>query len=76
MKTVSTKNRRPWVLAALLSLFALGLIGGGMKLVLLGGSSYYLISGLIVLGAGIQLWRGKESSLWLYSMFVLIKFIW
>ena len=76
MKTVSTKNRRPWVLAALLSLFALGLIGGGMKLVLLGGSSYYLISGLIVLGAGIQLWRGKASSLWLYSLFVLITFIW
>ena len=63
-----------------LSLLILGLGAaltfGGIRLALLGGSLYYLIAGVGLLVAGIQLLRGKSSGAWWYGSVFLGTVLW
>ncbi|RWB77829.1 MAG: glucose/quinate/shikimate family membrane-bound PQQ-dependent dehydrogenase [Mesorhizobium sp.] len=61
-----------------LILFLIGLIlgGGGIWLVALGGSWYYLIAGLVFLITAWLLFRRRSTSLWLYALFVLATLCW
>lgn len=61
-----------------LVLFLIGLIlgGGGIWLVALGGSWYYLIAGLVFLITAWLLFRRRSTSLWLYALFVLATLCW
>ncbi|CDX38862.1 glucose dehydrogenase [Mesorhizobium sp. ORS 3359] len=61
-----------------LVLFLIGLIlgGGGIWLVALGGSWYYLIAGLVFLITAWLLFRRRSTSLWLYALFVLVTLCW
>lgn len=67
-------------IARLLSvlLFAIGaLIAiGGIWLVALGGSLYYLLGGVAVAVAGVVLWFGRAASGWLYAAFLLVTLAW
>ncbi|MBZ9765861.1 glucose/quinate/shikimate family membrane-bound PQQ-dependent dehydrogenase [Mesorhizobium sp. CA6] len=61
-----------------LVLFLIGLIlgGGGIWLIALGGSWYYLIAGLVFLITAWLLFRRRSTSLWLYALFVLATLCW
>ncbi|AZO37623.1 MULTISPECIES: glucose/quinate/shikimate family membrane-bound PQQ-dependent dehydrogenase [unclassified Mesorhizobium] len=61
-----------------LVLFLIGLIlgGGGIWLVALGGSWYYLIAGLVFLITAWLLFSRRSTSLWLYALFVLATLCW
>ncbi|TPI14354.1 glucose/quinate/shikimate family membrane-bound PQQ-dependent dehydrogenase [Mesorhizobium sp. B4-1-3] len=61
-----------------LVLFLIGLIlgGGGIWLVALGGSWYYLVAGLVFLVTAWLLFRRRSISLWLYALFVLATLCW
>ena len=75
-----TFPRRPGLLVKLTALFAalsgLYLLIGGAWLVAVGGSWYYPIAGLALLGVTIKLWYGKRSALWLYALILLATMIW
>jgi quinoprotein glucose dehydrogenase len=42
----------------------------------LGGSWYYPIAGLVMLGVTVMLLRGKRAALWLYAALLLATMIW
>mgnify|MGYP001142620036 FL=1 len=75
-----TKTQRSGILVILTALFAafcgLWLLIGGVWLVSLGGSWYYPIAGIIMLGVTALLWRRKRSALWLYAALLLATMIW
>lgn len=53
---------------------ALGWLGG--QLIALDGSPYYLIAGLMVIGAGLLLWRGDRRGAGLYGLMLLGTYVW
>ncbi|RZI98709.1 MAG: membrane-bound PQQ-dependent dehydrogenase, glucose/quinate/shikimate family, partial [Rubrivivax sp.] len=52
--------------AALLTLAALALIGGGAYLIVLGGSWYYALAGLALLATAVLLFRRSRLAVWVY----------
>ncbi len=75
-----TKHKQSSLIVMLTTLFAvlcgLYLFIGGVWLITLGGSWYYPIAGVVMLGVAWLLWRGKQSALWLYAAFLLATMIW
>ncbi|WP_312311366.1 glucose/quinate/shikimate family membrane-bound PQQ-dependent dehydrogenase [Atlantibacter sp.] len=75
-----TKHKQSSLIVMLTTLFAvlcgLYLLIGGVWLITVGGSWYYPIAGVVMLGVAWLLWRGKQSALWLYAAFLLATMIW
>lgn len=61
-----------------LVLMAIGLaVGiGGIILISLGGSAYYLPGGIAVAASGLGLWRGRPWAGWLYAAFLAATILW
>ena len=57
--------------AVILALIGLALGGGGIRLAMLGGSWYYVITGLAFLITAWLLYRRKSTALWLYAAIVI-----
>lgn len=62
--------------ATLVALIGLVLTGGGGWLLSLGGSPYYLVTGLAFLVTAILLFRRSSAALWLYALIVLGSLGW
>lgn len=62
--------------AVLLGLISLGLIGGGGRLLALGGSAYYLIAGAAYLIGAAMLWKGRGSGGWIVAAVALLTIPW
>ena len=62
--------------AFVLGIMALIFIGGGAYLSTLGGSLYYLVSGVLFLIAAVLLFRGRRSGAWLFGLTLAITIIW
>ena len=60
------RNYIPRVLSLLLLAVGSWFAVGGAWLVSLGGSLYYLLSGLVTLAVALLVWRGRLLGLWLY----------
>lgn len=58
------------------ALIGLVLAIGGAWLGLLGGSLYYLLTGVAMLIAGVLLFRGRVLGGWIYLAVVLLTFLW
>jgi membrane-bound PQQ-dependent dehydrogenase (glucose/quinate/shikimate family) len=56
--------------------FGLVLLPGGVELVVLGGSAYYLIAGLMTVAAGVQAWRHRRAAVVLYGILLLATLAW
>src|SRR5260370_10603009 len=68
-----------WVTAVFGSVFILfggALLLGGVALVRLGGSSYYVIVSIGLIASGIQLLRQRAAGVWLYALVVSGTLIW
>ncbi len=77
-ESVRPRNRSIVVLlvGAILALIGIILIVGGVWLAILGGSIYYLIAGLGLLGSGVLLFRGSVAGVWLYVATAILSVIW
>ena len=71
--------RRSW--AAMIVAFVMALIGivltvGGIWLVSLGGSPYYVIAGILMLASAWFLFRGRLLGGWIYIGLFILSAIW
>ncbi|WP_337184795.1 glucose/quinate/shikimate family membrane-bound PQQ-dependent dehydrogenase [Shinella sp.] len=62
--------------AALFTIIGLVLTGGGGWLLSLGGSPYYLITGLAFLVTAVLLFRRSAAALWVYALVILGSLGW
>ena len=62
--------------AALLMIMALFLIVMGGRLIMLDGSFYYLLIGLVYLVAAVMAWRGDARSVWLIGAGFVATLLW
>lgn len=74
--SVLPRTHAPWVLAIVVGAIGLCLLAGGAQLALLGGSLYYLITGLALVAAAIFLWRGRKWGMWLYFAMLVWTLLW
>lgn len=58
------------------AIFGLALVGGGVWLIWLGGSWYYLVAGLLFLLTAFLLYRRDARALWVYALLVLGSLLW
>jgi len=68
---ISGRPLAVWIYSGLLALIGIVLIAGGTRLLSLGGSSYYLIAGLLTTASGWLTWRGKRLGAWLYGVLLV-----
>ncbi len=64
------------ILAATLLAISAWLTLGGARLVTLGGSWYYLLTGLATAVAAVLIWRGRRLGFWLYLATFAATVIW
>ena len=62
--------------AVLLLLFGAALGVGGVELALLGGSLYYVATGVALIATAWLLWRRRRSGMWLYLGIVAYTLLW
>jgi quinoprotein glucose dehydrogenase len=62
--------------AVLIAIIGLVLTGGGGWLLSLGGSPYYLVTGLAFLVTAILLFRRSAAAIWLYALIILGSLGW
>jgi len=66
-----------WITAIVLLILGIPLAAGGVRLLTLGGSAYYLIGGIaLVIVAALLLARRGLIAAWLYALFLLGSTIW
>ncbi len=65
-----------WITAFLLLLIGICLTAGGGWLAALGGSPYYLATGIALILTGVLLFRTSPAAIWLYSIILLGTLIW
>ncbi len=65
-----------WATGIVLLLIGLYLAVGGGWLVFLGGSFYYILTGLALILTGFFLFRASAAALWLYAAILLGTLIW
>jgi hypothetical protein len=70
------RARRPLVLEVVIVVTALAYLAGGLRLMTLGGTSYYFVGGAVLLAVAVLLWRSSESAPRLYAMFMVATVAW
>jgi membrane-bound PQQ-dependent dehydrogenase (glucose/quinate/shikimate family) len=74
-----SKPPRNWLsilTGAVVALAGLGLAAPGAMLVALGGSFYYLLAGLGLIGSGVLIVRGRPAGLLAYAGLILLTLLW
>jgi quinoprotein glucose dehydrogenase len=61
---------------AVLALLGLVLVAGGIRLLALRGSAYYLLAGVALLATAACLRRRMQLALWLYAAFFVLTLLW
>lgn len=57
-----------YLIGAVIGLFGIPIAAGGLYLIILGGSWYYLIAGLGLLLTALYLFRGEMAAVWIYVL--------
>jgi len=79
MTTSKEKRKGRWPLVTLgivLALIGVALAAGGVRLATLGGSWYYLITGVLLVASGVQFARQRLSGFWLYAAVFVSTVLW
>jgi quinoprotein glucose dehydrogenase len=70
------RARRPRVFAVVMGLFGAAMLYGGVQLAFVGGTIFYLIAALAMLGTAVLLWIGSGWAVWLYGALVAVALGW
>ena len=65
-----------WLLGGFLALVGVVLGAGGIKLLMLGGSFYYVLAGVACLAAGVLIIQGRKLGATIYLAFFLVTVLW
>jgi quinate dehydrogenase (quinone) len=68
--------RAPRIFAAIVLLVAIAFLYGGALLIAVGGSSYYVLAGIVLLASAILLWRGNKRGAHLYGALLAATLVW
>lgn len=68
--------RRPYIYSPLLGILGFLQAAGGLYLAALGGSLYYVLSGILIVLSAWLLWRRDERGMWVYGLFLVATVIW
>ncbi|MHA3791147.1 membrane-bound PQQ-dependent dehydrogenase, glucose/quinate/shikimate family [Sphingomonas sp. YL-JM2C] len=68
--------RKPRIFAAIMALFGAAMLYGGVELVRVGGSVFYLVAGAAMLGTAVLLWWGSRWAVWLYGALIALALGW
>lgn len=66
----------PRVLAVVLAVIGAILVYGGVQLLSVGGSIYYLITGIAVLASAVLLWIGSIWGVWVFAAMLAWTVVW
>jgi glucose dehydrogenase len=64
------------IFGALLVLFGLVMAGGGLYLVLVNGSPYYMTFGALLIASGVLVFLKRRSGAWVFSVALLLTVAW
>ena len=64
------------VIANLIIMIGAVIAGGGLWLVLRGGTPYYILSGTAYVVSGVQLWRRRPAGAWLAVALLAATLVW
>jgi quinoprotein glucose dehydrogenase len=67
---------RPYVFALLLVLIGVVLAAGGVRLLLLGGSPYYVAAGLLTIASGVLTAMGRRLGAILFGVLLVVSLAW
>src|SRR3546814_15491493 len=65
-----------YVLDIVIAAAGLAFVLGGVRLISLGGSWYFLVARLTILASGIQIFRGRRSGGWLFLLAFFAPIAW
>src|SRR5699024_7137506 len=64
------------VYSVLMAMIGLTLLGGGLWLVALGGSPYYVLCGAALIVSSVLLWQGRLLGSFVYAGMLLVTLAW
>ncbi|MBL4820968.1 MAG: membrane-bound PQQ-dependent dehydrogenase, glucose/quinate/shikimate family [Gammaproteobacteria bacterium] len=71
-----TSVKAPRVFPVILFLIAIPMVLGGLQLVFLGGSFYYLLAGIALGGSAMRLWQGEPMGSLIYGGLLVVTIAW
>ena len=69
-------RRPPRIFAAIVLVVAIAFLYGGVRLVAVGGSFYYVLAGVALLASAILLWRGNKLGSHVYGALLAATLAW
>jgi quinoprotein glucose dehydrogenase len=69
-------DRSPRIYAALMALAGLAYALPGALLAAIGGSHYYVVTGVLAIATGVLLWRGQAAGVWTYVALLALTLVW
>ena len=69
-------HRPPRIFAAIVLLVAIAFLYGGVRLLAVGGSLYYVLAGIALLASAILLWRGNKLGSRIYGALLVATLLW
>ena len=69
-------HRPPRVFATIVLIVAIAFLYGGVRLIAVGGSFYYVLAGVTLLASAILLWRGNKRGSHLYGVLLAATLVW
>lgn len=69
-------HRPPRIFATIVLLVAVAFLYGGVRLLMVGGSPYYVLAGVALLASSILLWRGDKLGSRIYGALLVATLLW
>ena len=71
-----TNTRPPRAFPSLIGFLGVWMIFGGLQLVFLGGSFYYLLAGLVLVASAMKLWKADPMGSMVYGGLLVATVAW
>ena len=70
------KRSNPYVTGAIIAALGTAMLWPGLQLLLVGGTAYYLVAGVLMLASGVDLIRGATRGFYTFAVLLLLTLIW